>query len=211
LTTTPILTILNRIVLLEPYSRQTFVNIMYELLVLSLLMHWPLHAYRIVKIANEIVGPEERISKGTLSALLARLERTGLIQPAKESDGPFPKDRPSRVFAITPAGRQRFVALMLDTTSHPGSYRQLFHIKALHLEFLPPAQRAPLVAHYVNHCREMLQAKQTDQKDMTDNPLKQQHMRSAFRQSVLDFVRLKLDQWQLELAWAEQLLAGLDA
>ena len=38
---------------------------MYELLVLSLLMHWPLHAYRIVKIANEIIGPEDQISTGT--------------------------------------------------------------------------------------------------------------------------------------------------
>src|SRR5258707_11998947 len=132
---------------------------MYELLVLSLLMHWPLHAYRIVKIANEIVGPEERISKGTLSALLARLERTGLIQPAAGDSGPFPKDRPSRVFEITPAGRQRFLALMLDTTSHPGSYRLLFHIKALHLEFLPAEQRAPLVDHYLAHCRQMLHTK----------------------------------------------------
>src|SRR5437660_1357478 len=152
---------------------------MYELLVLSLLMHWPLHAYRIVKIANEIVGPEERISKGTLSALLARLERTGLIQPAKENRGPFPTDRPSRVFEITPAGRERFFELMLDTASHPGAYRTVFHIKALHLEFLPVEQQVFLVEHYLAHCRQILQAKQTDQQDVTDNPLKQQHMRSA--------------------------------
>jgi DNA-binding PadR family transcriptional regulator len=186
---------------------------MYELLVLSLLMHWPLHAYRIVKIANEIVGPEERISKGTLSALLARLERTGLIQPAAAASGPFPTDRPSRVFAITPAGRQRFLELMLDTTSHPGAYHLLFHIKALHLEFLPVEQQLPLVEHYLAHCRQMLHSKQSDESDVSENPLKQRHMGSPFRQAVLRFVRLKLDQWQLELAWAEalrtEIVAGL--
>jgi DNA-binding PadR family transcriptional regulator len=178
---------------------------MYELLVLSLLMHWPLHAYRIVKIANEIVGPEERISKGTLSGLLARLERAGLIEPVDPASGPFPGDRPSRVLALTPAGRERFLELMLDTDSHHGSYRTLFHIKALHLEFLRKEQQIALVDHYLAHCRQMLQAKQADQKDMADDPLKQQHMRSAFRQAVLHFVRLKLDQWQLELVWAESL------
>ena len=54
---------------------------MYELLVLSLLMHWPLHAYRIAKIGNEIIGPEEQISTGTLSSLLNRLMQAGLITP----------------------------------------------------------------------------------------------------------------------------------
>lgn len=194
-------------VLLELSLYRPTLSIMYELLVLSLLMHWPLHAYRIVKIANEIVGPEERISKGTLSGLLARLERAGLIELADPTSGPFPGDRPSRVLALTPAGRERFYELMLDTDSHPGSYRTLFHIKALHLEFLQKEQQVALVDHYLAHCRQMLQAKQADQKDMVDDPLKQQHMRSAFRQSVLSFVRLKLDQWQLELAWAEALHA----
>src|SRR5712692_8013041 len=108
---------------------------MYELLVLSLLMHWPLHAYRLAKIANEIVGPEEQISTGTLSTLLNRLVQTALITHADPGTSPFPTDRPAHIFAITPAGRERFFELMMDTTSHQGLYRRLFHIKALHLEF----------------------------------------------------------------------------
>ena len=63
---------------------------MYELLVLSLLMHWPLHAYRIAKIGNEIIGPEEQISTGTLSSLLNRLVQAGLITPADPGTSPFP-------------------------------------------------------------------------------------------------------------------------
>ena len=89
---------------------------MYELLVLSLLMHWPLYAYLVAEISNHILGPWERISRGTLSSLLARLEKEGLIALADQSEVPFPSDRPSKVFAITPAGRQRFYQLMMDTT-----------------------------------------------------------------------------------------------
>jgi hypothetical protein len=31
-------------------------------------VHWPLHAYLIMKISNNILGPEERLSRGTLSS-----------------------------------------------------------------------------------------------------------------------------------------------
>ena len=93
---------------------------MYELLVLSLLMHWPLYAYLIAEIANHILGPWEHISRGTLSSLLTKLEQAGYIAPADPAQVPFSTDRPSRVFAITPAGRERFYQIMMDTTSKSG-------------------------------------------------------------------------------------------
>src|SRR6266571_1833279 len=68
---------------------------MYELLVLALLMHWPLYAYLIAEIANHILGPWERISRGTLSSLLTKLEQAGLITPADPAQVPFPTDRVS--------------------------------------------------------------------------------------------------------------------
>jgi DNA-binding PadR family transcriptional regulator len=180
---------------------------MYELLVLALLMHWPLHAYRVAKIANEIIGPEEQISTGTLSSLLAKLERAGLISPADPGTAPFPGDRPSRVFAITTAGRERFLELMLDTSSHPGTYRRLFHIKALHLEFLALESQLFLVEHYLAHCRQILRSKQTDAQDVAGNPLKQKHMSAALREGAMALMRLKTEQWQLELAWGQALRA----
>jgi len=178
---------------------------MYELLVLALLMHWPLHAYRIAKIANEIIGPEEQISTGTLSSLLAKLERAGLISPAGLGTTPFPADRPSRVLAITTAGRERFLELMLDTSSHPGMYRRLFHIKALHLDLLPFESQLFLVEHYLAHCRQVLRSKQADVQDVASNPLKQEHMSSPFRAEAFALMRLKTEQWQLELAWGQAL------
>src|SRR5215472_8223836 len=178
---------------------------MYELLVLALLMHWPLHAYRIAKIANEIIGPEEQISTGTLSSLLAKLERAGLISPADPGTTPFPADRPSRVLAITTAGRERFLELMLDTSSHPGTYRRFFHIKALHLDLLPFESQLFLVEHYLAHCKQVLRSKQADAQDVASNPLKQEHMNPPFRAEAFALMRLKTEQWQLELAWGQAL------
>jgi DNA-binding PadR family transcriptional regulator len=178
---------------------------MYELLVLSLLMHWPLHAYRIAKIANDIVGPEERISTGTLSTLIGKLTQAGLIIPVHATMTPFPSDRASQVLAITAAGRERFLELMLDTSSHPGTYRRLFHVKALHLELLPPESQLFLVEHYLAHCRQLLRTKATDARDLASDPIKQEHMAPGFREAARRLVKLKTQQWELELAWAQSL------
>jgi len=178
---------------------------MYELLVLALLMHWPLHAYRVAKIANEIIGPEEQISTGTLSSLFTKLERAGLISPADPGTAPFPADRPSRVFAITTAGRERFLELMLDTSSHPGSYRRLFHIKALHLEFLALESQLFLVEHYLAHCKQVLRSKHADAQDVASSPLKREHMSAALQEGAMALMRLKTEQWQLELTWGQAL------
>ena len=75
-------------------------TLMYELLVLALLMHWPLHAYKIVTMARNILGPEERLSTGTLSTLLARLEQTNLIRPTEPGSAPFPTDRSSHAYDL---------------------------------------------------------------------------------------------------------------
>lgn len=177
----------------------------YELLVLSLLMYWPLHAYRIAKIANEIIGPEDQVSTGTLSTLLNKLTQIGLITSVDPDMTPFASDRSSRVFALTPAGRERFFTLMLDTTSHPGNYRRIFRIKALHLELLPPESQIFLVEHYMAYCQQFIHSKQADVQDVSDHPLKQEHMQPAFRQMALALIQLKIEEWRLELAWVQSL------
>jgi DNA-binding PadR family transcriptional regulator len=178
---------------------------MNELLVLGLLMHWPLHAYKIAKMANNILGPEEQISRGTLSSLLAKLEQAGLITNADPEQVRFPSDRPSRALAITPAGRERFSQLMLDTRSHAGSYRRFFHIKALHLEFLSLEHQLFLVEHYLHYCQTIVRDKEAEAQAFAKSFRKQEHMSSAFRERALAFMRLKAEQWQLEVAWVQSL------
>jgi DNA-binding PadR family transcriptional regulator len=178
---------------------------MYELLVLALLMHWPLYAYLLAEIANHLLGPWERISRGTLSSLLTKMEQSGLITPADAAQVPFSMEHPSRVFAITPAGRDRFYQLMMDTTSNQGTYQRLFHIKALHLEFVPPEDQVSLVDHYVSYCRMGLRYLQVEAQDFATNPVKQEPASPAFRTTALDLMDLIAQQWQLELAWALRL------
>ncbi len=178
---------------------------MYELLVLSLLMHWPLYAYLIAEIANHILGPWERISRGTLSSLLTRLEQDGLIAPADPAQVPFATDRPSRVFAITSAGRERFYQLMVDTTSNQGTYQRLFRIKALHLEYVSPEDQLSLVDHYMSYCQMGLHYQQAEAKDFVTNPIKHRSVSSFYSAVALDLMELVSQQWQLELAWAQRL------
>lgn len=178
---------------------------MYELLVLALLMHWPLYAYLLADIANHILGPWERISRGTLSSLLTKLEQSDLIAPADPVQVPFPTDRPSRVFALTAAGRERFYQLMMDTTSNQGTYQRLFHIKALHLEYISPEDRLSLVDHYVSYCQMGLHYQKAEAKDFVANPVKYQSVSVTYRATALDLMDLVSQQWQLELAWAQRL------
>ena len=178
---------------------------MYELLVLSLLMHWPIYAYLIAEISNHILGPWERISRGTLSSLLTRLEKEGLIALADPTEVPFPTDRPSKVFAITSAGRQRFYQLMMDTTSNQGTYQRLFHIKALHLEYVSPEDQLSLVDHYLSYCQMGLHYLQAEAKDFATNPIKQGSVSTFYSAVALDLMDLVRLQWQQELNWTQRL------
>jgi len=178
---------------------------MYELLVLALLMHWPLYAYLIAEIANHILGPWERISRGTLSSLLTKLEQAGYIVPADPAQVPFSTDRPSRVFAITPAGRERFYQLMMDTTSNQGTYQRLFRIKALHLEYVSSEDRLSLVDHYLSYCQMGLRYQQAEAQDFVTNPIKHSSVSSFYRTIAQDVMELVTRQWQLELDWAKHL------
>jgi DNA-binding PadR family transcriptional regulator len=178
---------------------------MYELLVLALLMHWPLYAYLVADIANHILGPWERISRGTLSSLLTKLEQAGLITPADPTQVPFSTDRPSRVFALTPAGRERFYQLMMNTTSNQGTYQRLFRIKALHLEYVSPEDQLSLVDHYLSYCQMGLRYQQAEAQDFVTNPIKQRSVSSFYSAVALDLMELVSQQWHLELAWAKLL------
>ena len=57
---------------------------MYELIILSLLMRFPMHGYLIAKIANDLIGPWAKISVGSFYPLLSKLEQQGYITEVVE-------------------------------------------------------------------------------------------------------------------------------
>ncbi|MGH2510148.1 MAG: PadR family transcriptional regulator, partial [Ktedonobacteraceae bacterium] len=99
---------------------------MYELFILSLLVRFPAHGYLIAHILNDVIGPYAKISNGRLYPLLAKLEKSGLIEVRAEANQEQHGERNSREYQITEAGYKRFHTLMLDTTSNPGEYQRIF-------------------------------------------------------------------------------------
>lgn len=178
----------------------------YELLILSVLMHFPLHAYMIAKIGN----PWEKISRGTLSTILAKLEKAGFITEADPADVPFPSDRSSKTYAITAEGRQRFFQLMMDTYSNSNSYLKIFHIKSAHLEFLDVGEQIRLVNHFIDYCQAVIRELKQQINQFETNPEPGDKKPSVFFfTTVRGQMEVQLEQMNLELAWAEKLRASI--
>lgn len=179
---------------------------MYELLVLSLLMKFPLHAYLISKIANDTIGPWEKISRGTLSTLLNKLYKDGLIQDAEHAKIPFPTERSSRTYEITDHGKKRFFELMVDTERNAGNYPKIFHIKAIYLEFLSFEDQLYLVNHYMKYCQKAIDHIRQQQSEFDEHPDMLQPMQNTpYYQTIRGIMELQLDQWELERKWASRL------
>ncbi len=168
---------------------------MYELAILSLLMRQPAHGYLISKVLNNIIGPIARASNGRLYPLLAKLEETGLITSTDEElDG-----RPARIYRITAEGKERFRTLMLDTESHPKEYQELFAFKVAVFPLIRPEERVQLIEHYEQYAQAHIDHLKAGLSDLGSGAIPDE---GAPLRLVLQH---RLDQWELELAWAKSL------
>ena len=181
---------------------------MYELIIFSQLMRHPAHGYLIAKIINGMIGPFARISNGSLYPLLSKLEKAKLIAAYHENAAGQQGDRQFRSYTITEAGRRRFRELMMDTTSNPGGYRELFLYKATVLDCLMPAERLRLIDHYINYCQSHILHLTSGAEDFAQITA---HWCPTWTPPQLDItlnvMQHTIDQWQLELDWARTLRA----
>jgi len=172
---------------------------MYELIILSLLMRFPIHGYLIMKITNDQIGPWARISSGTLSTILGKLEQIGLIAVLPQERDLARGDRRVRTFTITEEGRKRFHQLMMDTSSNLGEYQKFFHHKMTYFDLLRPDERVLLVNHYINYCQTTILHRQTEMDsivyELADHP------NPAFLENLLRVMKHIVQQWQAELDW----------
>lgn len=187
----------------------------YELIILGTLMGGPFHGYLIAKIMQNILGPYGKLSKGRLYPLLQKLEEGGLIvaEPVSEQLESRPRSHiPSRSFRLTEAGRTRFHALMMDTTSYLGEYQRIFLQKVAYFSFLQPEERLSLIEHYIGYCQSLLsygsaRAEELAQSGM-ESPI---GMTNAQLTDLLTGMKHKIHQWQQELLWAEELREQIKA
>jgi DNA-binding PadR family transcriptional regulator len=88
-----------------------------ELAVLGLLHEAPMHGYELRKRLTAVLGPFRALSYGTLYPSLRRLAERGWItgSGSDEQDVARPASRRARVvYRLTPAGEERFAALVRD-------------------------------------------------------------------------------------------------
>lgn len=178
---------------------------MYELMILSLLVRFPMHGYLIAKIINDVLGPFAKISNGTFYPLLNRLEQAKLIAAVDEDGDQQPGDHRARTFTITEEGRRRLHQLLLDTSSNQGDYQKVFHYKVGYLYLLKPRERLHLLNHYINYCQAQILYYKAEAEDFIH-----EHGRPvppSFVENVLDVMRHKADLWQRELEWVQQVRA----
>lgn len=174
---------------------------MYELIILSLLMRFPLHGYLMMKITNDQIGPWARISSGTLSTILSKLEQAGLIAVLPQGSHTASGDRRVRTYTITEEGRKRFHQLMMDTSSNLGEYQKFFHHKLTYFDLLQPNERLLLINHYVHYCQATILHTQTEMDSLVYELA--DHPNPAFLENLLRVMKHIVEQWQGELHWVQ--------
>ena len=184
---------------------------MYELIVLSLLMRFPLHGYLIAQIANDTIGPWAKISNGTLYPLLARLERQGFITRINEEQHKqhAETEQPARTFLITDEGRKRFHQVMMDTSSNIGDYQRLFHLKVPYLDLLTLRECQHLLNHYINYCQACLLHIKTHAENLEHELVGDKGTYPLFKELALQSMQERARLWQTEVEWTEHLRALL--
>lgn len=97
-----------------------------EYALLGALMPGPRHGYEILQFLETGLGPAWRVSTSQLYALLKRLNNEGLVDSTLETQDTRPS---KRVFAIIPAGRERFLRWLKSPTAHARDLRIEFLAK----------------------------------------------------------------------------------
>lgn len=161
-----------------------------EELVLGMLKMGPAHGYGLRRRVRDELGPAWRFASSQLYGWLRRLEEQGYIVGAPE-DAPEAPQR--RVYALTPAGEERFEQWLLAGPSAPRRPRGAYLVR---LYFLLQFARPEHLALYAAQEREVLQRrrKRLAGRDTGGDP---------FREAVR---RLRLSQVDGGLKWLEGLV-----
>lgn len=178
---------------------------MYELLILALLMRDTMHGYLLAKIMNDMIGPETKVSHGSLYPKLKALEQEGFITTSQATSEVAHHDRQARAYNITDEGRGHFHRLMMDTTAHPGEYSKFFWLKVCFFDLLYPAERLELIDHYIHYCQMHSHHMKTETRNVVDGKAFYRSLSLHQLELTLHALRRASSHWQIELEYANTL------
>jgi DNA-binding PadR family transcriptional regulator len=182
--------------------------LLYELFVLGELMVQPMYGSFLHETARRILGPFRPLSWGIISPLLRRLEQEGLVTSLiEERRGGLPplgRGQPPRVYEITPAGRERFLTLLLTPSAYSRDTPEEFVIKLTKFQFLTSSQRRAVLVWYRGYQDSLRRAYQEALDYVLHNPEITDGERAWIRHSI-DY---RLHRVQAEHSWLDQQIAG---
>ncbi len=182
--------------------------LIYELFVLGELMVQPMSGSFLHETARRILGPFRPLSWGIISPLLRRLEQQGLVTSVIEQRRaglpPPGRGQPPRSYAITQAGRERFLSLLLTPGAYSRDTPEEFVIKLTKFQFLTPAQRVTVLEWYRSY-QDILRSSYQEARDyVRHNP----EITDGERAWIMRSIEYRLHRAQAERSWLDQQIAG---
>jgi len=172
---------------------------MYELFILSKLLHRPMHGYLIQAILNAAVGPFRRVSWGTLYPLMKKLEKAGFIAAVDEAeDDPRGRKR----YRTTQAGRKRFFELIGARGEYDADSPDLFSLRVGCFGHLDLDARLSVLKDYRNYLGQVLAHAQA----MTSRVESESSLPSEERRFALLAIEHKKAVTESEFRWIDSLL-----
>ena len=182
--------------------------LIYELFVLGELMVQPMSGSFLHETARRILGPFRPLSWGIISPLLRRLEQQGLVTSVIEQRRaglpPPGRGQPPRNYTITPAGRERFLSLLLTPGAYSRDTPEQFVIKLTKFQFLTPAQRVTVLQWYRGYQDTLHRSYQEARDYVRRNP----EITEGERAWIMRSIEYRLHRAQAERSWLDQQIAG---
>jgi len=126
-----------------------------ELLVLGLLRSQSQHGYQINEFIDKNLGRVTDMKKATAYSILKRLHQSGYVEVEFEQEG----NRPQRqVYTITPAGEEKFLALLRESLSYIENTTPSGNIGIMFLDHLPQSEVIECLTSRLVKVNEMLKA-----------------------------------------------------
>jgi len=178
---------------------------LYELVILGELIGGPHHGYLLREILGKIFGPFRQMSWGALYPLIHRLEQQGLIAPQASDVTSQGKRGQRNLYQITPAGTERFHALMVEAVPYSLYDPDYFIAKLGYFDHITLEHQIAILQHHWGYLQAVDDYLQTNlHRVMADQDIPERE-----RLRIKWVVEFRLSRVQAEMAWIDTVMTSL--